>query len=82
MLLQRLLSVSQSARARAYCPYSNFPVGVALLANSGAIYSGCNVENCVLGETTCAERVAICKAVRCAPISQSCAIRATCVPLQ
>ena len=51
------------ARDKSYCPYSGFAVGAALLGRSGRIYTGCNVENAALGESICAERCAILKAV-------------------
>jgi cytidine deaminase len=38
-------------------------VGAALLTKSGRIYTGCNVENAVYPLCTCAERVAVVKAV-------------------
>lgn len=47
----------------AYCPYSHFPVGAALLCKDGSIYTGCNVENSAYGSTICAERTAVFKAV-------------------
>ncbi len=46
-----------------YSPYSNFPVGAALLTKSGKVYLGTNIENSSYGLTICAERVAIFKAV-------------------
>ncbi|EEB86207.1 cytidine deaminase [Roseobacter sp. GAI101] len=46
-------------RDNAYVPYSNFKVGAALRARSGAVYVGCNVENVAYPEGTCAEAGAI-----------------------
>ncbi|KAF7466592.1 cytidine deaminase isoform X2 [Marmota monax] len=61
--LQRLLLSSQEAKKSAYCPYSRFPVGAALLTRDGRIFSGCNVENAVYPLGNCAERTAIQKAI-------------------
>ncbi len=47
----------------AYCPYSNFPVGAALLCADGRVFTGCNVESAAYGSTICAERTALLKAV-------------------
>ena len=46
-----------------YCPYSNFPVGAALLCEDGRVFTGCNVESAAYGSTICAERTALLKAV-------------------
>ncbi|XP_036112129.1 cytidine deaminase [Molossus molossus] len=61
--VQRLLLRSQEAKKFAYCPYSHFPVGAALLTGDGKIFSGCNIENACYSLGTCAERTAIQKAI-------------------
>lgn len=60
---ERLISEAKQASLRAYCPYSGYPVGSAVITGSGNIYSGANVENSAYGSTMCAERVAVYKAV-------------------
>lgn len=58
-----LLALARSAREQAYAPYSNFPVGAALLTRDGRRFSGCNVENASYGLCNCAERTALFNAV-------------------
>lgn len=61
--MDELIKKAKKAMAAAYSPYSHFKVGAAVLAKSGKIYTGCNVENCSYGLTICAERVAIFNAI-------------------
>src|SRR5512134_1982100 len=60
---QTLIDLANTARQRAYVPYSNYPVGSALRTKSGRLYTGVNIENAAYPQTMCAERVAIFKAV-------------------
>lgn len=62
-LRSTLIQTAVEARKWAYAPYSNYPVGAALLTASGRIYDGVNVENAAYPTTICAERVAVFKAV-------------------
>ncbi|MEM7045386.1 MAG: purine-nucleoside phosphorylase [Pseudomonadota bacterium] len=54
-----LFQAARQAFERAYAPYSNFKVGAALRTSSGAIHSGCNVENAAYPIGNCAEASAI-----------------------
>lgn len=58
-----LIKTAEEAFEKSYAPYSNFPVGAALLTDDGNIYTGCNVENISFGLCNCAERTAIYKAI-------------------
>lgn len=58
-MLAQMKTVAKQASANAYCCYSQFPVGAALLTTDGQIIPGCNVENISYGLTNCAERTAI-----------------------
>ena len=60
---QSLIDLANTARQRAYAPYSNYPVGAALRTKTGRIFTGVNVENAAYPQTMCAERIAIFKAV-------------------
>lgn len=60
---RELITQALLARKNAYVPYSHFAVGAALLADSGRVYTGCNIENAAYSPTNCAERTAIFKAV-------------------
>jgi cytidine deaminase len=65
METKELLRIAHEAATKAHAPYSRFYVGTALLASSGNVYDGCNIENSSYGATICAERVAMVKAVSC-----------------
>lgn len=58
-----LIQQARATAQQAYCPYSHYPVGAAVLTSDGAVYTGCNVENASYGLTVCAERIALFKAV-------------------
>lgn len=60
---RHLVETAAAARAQAYVPYSDFPVGAAVLTASGAVFSGCNIEIASFGATVCGERTAAFKAV-------------------
>lgn len=58
-----LMDKAKEASKMSYSPFSKFAVGAGVLAGSGKIYSGCNIENSSFGMTICAERCAIFKAI-------------------
>jgi cytidine deaminase len=61
--VERLIEAARRAQAQAYAPYSNFPVGAAVLGADGRVFPGCNVENSSFGLTVCAERNAAAAAI-------------------
>lgn len=54
-----LLDAARSARDMAYCPYSNFRVGAAIIDENGSVHVGCNVENAAYSQVSCAETGAV-----------------------
>jgi len=60
---QALIDLANRVRKNAYAPYSHYPVGAALRAKSGRIFTGVNVENAAYPTSVCAERTAVFKAV-------------------
>ncbi len=61
--IQTLIQTAIAATKQAYIPYSNYPVGAALRAVDGTVFTGCNVENASFPVTICAERTALVKAI-------------------
>lgn len=64
MLVNDLDLAKQANKAKefAHSPYYKFRVGAALLLKDGMVYNGCNLETGA-GNTICAERVAMSKAL-------------------
>lgn len=62
-IIDRLLNKAREAGERAYCPYSETPVGACVLTQNGMIFTGCNIENVSLSCSIGAVEVAICKAI-------------------
>uniref|UniRef100_A0A7E4W884 Cytidine deaminase n=1 Tax=Panagrellus redivivus TaxID=6233 RepID=A0A7E4W884_PANRE len=60
---KELIAKATGAMKLAYCPYSKYEVGAALLTSDDKIVTGGNVENASYGGTICAERSAVCRAV-------------------
>jgi cytidine deaminase len=56
---EELLQAARDVKEKAYCPYSNFQVGAALLDDTGQVHVGCNVENAAYSQVSCAEAGAI-----------------------
>lgn len=62
-IVQRMRELALQASQNAYCLYSKFRVGAAVLTDDGEIFTGCNIENASFGLTICAERNAIFQAI-------------------
>jgi cytidine deaminase len=60
---KKLLEEAKRARLFSYSPYSDCKVGAAVRTTDGKIYIGCNVENKFLGNSICAERTAVFRAI-------------------
>lgn len=60
---KKLIETARHYLKNSYSPYSNYPVGAAVLAEDGLIYGGTNIENSAHPSGLCAERVAINKAI-------------------
>ncbi len=58
MTHDELITAAHDAAAHAYAPYSHYKVGAAALTRSGAVITGCNIENAAYSPSICAERVA------------------------
>ena len=54
-----LFDAATAAMAKAYAPYSKFPVGAAIRTVDGRVYSGCNIEVASYPEGWCAETTAL-----------------------
>lgn len=61
----KLIENAIEALDNSYAPYSGFKVSAAVLADSGKIYTGVNVENASYPAGICAECNAVAKAVSC-----------------
>ena len=70
-----LINEAIRSRRYSYSPYSKYKVGCAILCKNGTVYTGCNIENAAFGDTMCAERVAIFKAIS----EGACDFKAICV---
>lgn len=62
--IKELIRLATEARDTAHAPYSNHPVGAALVTETGEVFSGCNVENAAYPLGSCAEQSAISAMVR------------------
>ena len=56
---KKLIKKAFEMKEKAYCPYSKYHVGAALLSENGKIYGGFNIENSSYGACNCAEATAV-----------------------
>jgi cytidine deaminase len=56
---EQLLDAARTVREMAYCPYSEFQVGAAIIDENGNVHVGCNIENAAYPQGSCAEAGAI-----------------------
>jgi cytidine deaminase len=54
-----LINAAKDARENAYCHYSGYSVGAAIVDDQGYLHVGCNVENAAYPLGNCAEAAAI-----------------------
>lgn len=54
-----LFLAARAAMAKAYAPYSRFPVGAALRTEDGRVFAGANIEVASYPEGWCAETTAL-----------------------
>jgi cytidine deaminase len=54
-LIEKAIEIAK----KSYSPYSNFPVGAAVLLDTGAVFAGNNQENIAFPSGTCAERTVL-----------------------
>src|SRR5205085_1133545 len=78
-IVQKMRAEAEAAMKNAYCRYSDFAVGAAVLASDDKIFAGCNVENASYGLTICAERNAIFQAVAAGKLSKNRKLKAVVV---
>ena len=62
-LIMKLIDRAREASDNAYCPYTNVPIGCALLTEDNIIFCGCNIESKVLSSSSSAGEVAVLKAI-------------------
>ena len=62
-LIIKLIDRARESSDNAYCPYTNFPMGCALLVDVNIIFTGCNIESRALSCSASAGEVAVHKAI-------------------